>query len=176
MKFAPQLDFSLSPKVRRQRDQMIWALLAVCVLCQVGWNVWRVQGIQDQEQSLRVQQQKLAQASQVREVQVSPQQNQTIQSMRLMLQHLATPWENMLSAVEAASSPAITVESLQPRAAQSMVTLTVNAPDFQAIADFVAALSRQAIFEEVFVQSESVSDTSPTTWQAVIVMKWVASK
>jgi hypothetical protein len=176
MKFAPHLDFSLTPSARRQRDQRFWWLLCAVVLCLVSWNMYRYQEIQDREQSLRLQLQKVSQASQTKVAQISPQQNQTLQSLRLMLQHLSMPWEPMLSALEAASTPVITVESLQPRAAQSAVTLTANAPDFQSLSDLVAALARQPVFDEVFIQSESVSDATPATWQAVIVMKWVASK
>lgn len=176
MKTAPNIDFAISPGARKFRAIRVWLVLGFLLTCQLCWNVWRYQSYSAQKEVLTQAIESSTKEVHSKTKNLNARQTELMKTMEIILGQLSVPWEEMLLAIESSRLPTLTVESLQPRPAQSTVTMTVNATDFQSISEFVTALRHKSVFQDVQVLSESVSDNGPLSWSAVIDMKWGVAK
>lgn len=176
MKSAPRIDFSVSPRARRFHEIRVWLVIGGLFLSQILWNVWRYIKFEHQEEALNFAIERTLQEAHTSELKFTAKQAQVMKSVQIIVSQLSVPWEEMLLAIESSRLPSVVVEKLQPRPSQSIVTMTVSGADFKSISEFVNALRQKAVFQDVQVQSESVSESGAFPWLAVIDMRWIATK
>ena len=167
------LDFAFNRAAAQRRRKAALALLGLLLGVQCGLGVWRYQA-QQERHALAQNQQLQAQNAEFRasNAPLSAAQTQAATRAHAMLAQLAVPWEGLLSAIEAARTPAITIEAVQPQAQEGTLTISANAAQFDAVAGFIARLEQQEFLHNVALVSEAKSDNGAGQLRFTLTAGW----
>lgn len=77
------------------------------------------------------------------------------------LQRLAFPWSELFEGLEAPSNESVVLLEMHPNVERSLVVLTGEAKDFDAIAQYVEELEEQKVFHNVYLASHQVQEQNP---------------
>jgi hypothetical protein len=86
---------------------------------------------------------------------------------------LATPWNELLDAIEQSDMPDIALLGLDPSVKKQQVILTGEAKNLAMILQYINKLAKQANLSQVYLQKHHVNETSnekPVTFS--IIAKW----
>lgn len=78
-----------------------------------------------------------------------------------VLDQINLPWDGLFDAIEHASTKEIALLSLQPNVANRVLRINGEAKDMAKLLDFVEALEREGIFENVHLLSYKVKQDNP---------------
>ena len=107
---------------------------------------------------------------------LSPDQLKAAQAAQAMLNNLGVPWENLLTAIEAARTQKILIDAVQPHAEDGSVAISVKCADFAALAEFIERLTQQGDLHDVTLVSEARPENAINSLQAVVSAKWRSTK
>ena len=173
MKKPPQLDFAKDRAALQRWRQAALSLLGLAVGLQLGLAAWRYQA---HHERLTASQQLNAQTeiagARIANAPPSAAQAQEAARVQAMLAQLAVPWEDLLSAIEAARTQSITIESIQPQAQEGTVSINANAADFSAVAGFIQRLEQQERLQNVTLVSETRPDSSAGLLRFALSAQW----
>ncbi len=172
MKFTPQLDLVLTPERRQAIGYLKGLAVALFLLLFLAIYAWQYQTLSARLASLETQKTMRLQAS-TRVPKVNDSEQKKIGAIRTMTNQLLTPWESLLTAVEQSWSSPLTIVSLSTNSDATTLLITVSAPKFQNIHEFVQVLSEQKMLRYVQLQSEMTQDRKTSEWQAVVQAHWV---
>lgn len=177
MRRAPNLDFSQDRAARRRWRDVLLGVIGLAFGLQLGLAAWRWQALQTAREGLVAQQRQLAGKSARADAAVlSPDQLKAAQAAQAMLNNLGVPWENLLTAIEAARTQKILIDAVQPHAEDGSVTISVKCADFAALAEFIERLTQQGDLHEVMLVSEARPENTANSLQAVVSAKWRSTK
>ncbi len=175
MKQFSELDFALDRAARKQRRQWLLAALGLLVGLQLGAAAWRWQSLADARVALATQQRQSAQQGvHSNKAPLSAEQLKLASSAQAMLDSIGIPWNALFAAIEAARTPRILVESIQPHAQDGTVSISVSGPDFAALDAFLQGLMQQEQLYGVRLESEALADRQGNgqALRAVISANW----
>ena len=173
MKNIPNLDFSIDRAAKLRWRKFGIAVLALGLSLQISINAWRWQNLDSERIRLQSQMQEAVGRTTVDEnSRLTADQRKLAIALHDMLLHLAVPWDEVLTAVEVSRSRAIVLESVQPHPEDNSLVINLRAPGFDEVAGFVELLSRQEIFYDVMISSESLVENEKGYLRAVIGLKW----
>ncbi len=72
---------------------------------------------------------------------------------------LATPWNNLLVAIEAANMPDIALLSLEPSSKKQLVVLTGEAKNLPTVLQYIKQLQQTPMLGQVYLQKHSIDES-----------------
>ena len=176
MKHTPDLDFARDRIAHRRWRLGVISILGLAFGLQMGAAAYRFQSLESTHAAIASQhRQMLANKSQPLTnpgAALSAEQLKSATAAQAMLDSLAVPWEGLLGAIEAASTPRVLVESIQPRAGDGSVSLSVSSADFGGVAEFIHRLTQQERIYGVMLVSEALPENGTGPLRAVIAANW----
>ena len=173
MKKTPQLDFAKDRAALQRWHQAALSLLGLAVGLQFGIAAWRYQ---TQHERLAAVEQKYRQAevanTRSANAPLSAAQAQDAVRAHAMLAQLSVPWEDLLSAIEAARTLPITIEALQPQAQEGTVSISATAADFSEVAGFIQRLEQQEKLHHVVLLTENRPGNSAGMLRFTLSAHW----
>lgn len=172
MKFTEPLDLVLTPERMRMQGYSKRLAVGFGLLVFLATHAWHYHDL-----SGRLASQELLKTAQLQAPKITPTASETelktVAVIRSMTHQLLTPWETLLTAVEQSWAAPLTLVSLTTQPDAAKLLITVSAPKFQHIHDFVQTLSEQRVLRYVQLQSEMTQDRQSSEWQAVVQAHWV---
>ena len=173
----PAIDFARDRGSRRRWHGRLWIIVAILVGVELGALAWRLQSLDAERTALGEQQQRLRVR---RDAPPPPPGKELIQQLtgvRSMLGSLSIPWEDLLSAIEAAKGERIVIESVRPDAKGETLEITLTTGDFGELRAFVGRLGENDFLQAVTLVSESVdlaaaSAGASGTLRATLSARW----
>jgi hypothetical protein len=173
MKYTPVLDFARDRAARQRGKKVIFAALGLIFGLQVGVMAWRFQSLESARSSLDTQLRQLTgKGARTDSTLLTVDQIKATGSAQAMLDSLVVPWDGLLSAIEAARTNRILVDTIQPRTEDGSVSISVSCPDFAGVAEFVQRLAHQELLHDVKLVSETLPDNGGGSLRAVISANW----
>jgi len=176
MKHTPDLDFARDRAAYRRWRIGVIAMIGLAFGLQMGAAAYRFQSLESTHAALASQHRTiLANTSQPLTspgATLSAEQLKSAKAAQTMLDSLAVPWEGLLGAIEAASTPRVLVEAIQPRADDGSVNISVSSADFEGVAEFVRRLTQQERLLGVMLVSETLPENGAGPLRAVITANW----
>ncbi len=170
---APNLDFAIDRALRRRWRKLFFSALGLLVVLQIGLAAWRVQAIEAVRTSLTAQRRQLSGTNASAEVaELSPEKIKSVVGAKAMLDSLSVPWERLLSAVEAARTESIVIETIRPRLDDGSVSITITCTDFPCVAEFIKHLVQQESLSDVMLISETLPEKGAGSLRAIITANW----
>ena len=78
-----------------------------------------------------------------------------------ILDQLNLPWESLFDSIESASTEHIALLSLQPNVGNRTLRISGEARSMSELLDFVEALEREAVFENVHLLNYKIKQDNP---------------
>ena len=173
MKHAPDLDFARDRAARRRWRLLVIATLGLAFGLQMGAAAYRFQSLESARSALKSQHQHmLGNHTPATSAALSAGQTKAAVAAQAMLDSLAIPWEGLLGAIEAASTPRVLVEAIQPRTDDGSVNISVSSVDFGGVAEFIQRLQQQQRLYGVMLASEALPENGAGPLRAVITANW----
>lgn len=121
-------------------------------------NYWstRVERLEKQQQKAAP---RTRAASRVREF--SHEIRKEITQANMILDQINFPWETLFDSIESAATEEIALLSLQPNVSNRTLRISGEAKDMSELLDFVEALEREKIFENVHLLNYKVKQENP---------------
>lgn len=177
MNRAPELDFALDRAQRRRWRHVAFAAIGLLLGLQIGISAWRFQSLQANRVLLEMQYRQLTnKTGRAAKTSLSPENAKVSVAVQLMLDSLAVPWDELLSAIEVSRTKAILVDAIQPKAEDGSVNISIISPGFSEIAEFIRQLAQHDQLQDVMLVSESLPDNSAGSIRAVINARWQKAK
>lgn len=82
-----------------------------------------------------------------------------ISAVQAAMAELALPWEALFTALEQTRSPQVKLLSIEPNAKQHKLRITAQAPESQAMLDYVQLLEQQAMLKDVLLRQHERDET-----------------
>lgn len=122
-------------------------------------NYWstRVERLEKQQQQKAAPRTRAA--SRVREF--SHEIRKEITQANMILDQINLPWEMLFDSIESAATEEIALLSLQPSVSNRTLRISGEAKDMSELLDFVEALEREKIFENVHLLNYKVKQENP---------------
>ena len=176
MKHLADLDFALSRAQRQRRRQLVFGVVALVFGVQLGAAAWRMQSLETERTALQARQRHLEGAgARSKNMALTAEQTKLAGSAQTMLNGLVVPWDSLLQAIEAARPARMVVEVITPHAADGVVSISVNSPDFASVAAFVQSLMQQEALYGVMLASETTPDNGGAL-KAVVTAHWITAR
>ena len=170
---VPDLNFARNRATGRRWRNIFLTLLCLAFGLQFGAAAWRWQAVDSKRADLESQHQQLPKKSgRTDSVDLPADQLKAALAAQAMLNSLAVPWEELLSAIEAARTQKILIDAVQPHAEDGSVVISVKCADFAAVAEFIERLAQQGTLQDVMLVSEARPENATSSLQAVISAKW----
>lgn len=177
MKRTPDLDFALDRAAHQRWKKIFFVVLGLGFGLQIGIAAWRLQSLESARAALDSQYRTLTdKSSHFASTRLSAEQIKTAVAAQSMLENLTAPWENLLGAVEAASTKRVLVDAIQPRTQESSVSISVSSADFAGLAEFIQRLAEQEFLHDVMLVSETLPESGGGSLRAVINANWRQKK
>lgn len=121
-------------------------------------NYWssRVERLEKQQQQKNAPR---SRSTRVREF--SQEIRKEIAQANTILGQLNLPWEALFDAIESASTEHIALLSLQPNVGNRMLRISGEARNMSELLDFVEALERESVFENVHLLNYKIKQDNP---------------
>lgn len=176
MKHAPNLDFTRNRAAAQRWKKAFLAVLGLVAGVQIGVAAWRLQTMETQRSALDAQYRQLA-GKDLRNggTVLTADQMKAAGGARAMLDSLAVPWEGLLSAIEAARTQRVLIDTIQPHSDDGSLSINVSCADFAGVAEFIARLGQQELLQDVMLVSEALPDNGGAL-RAVISANWRKAK
>lgn len=150
----PQIDYSIL---------LIGVLILAGVLLQYRHITEEVNYWSNRVERLEKQQQQKAtprtRSTRVREF--SQEIRKEITQANTVLDQINLPWEALFDSIESASTEHIALLSLQPNVANRMLRINGEARSMSELLDFVEALERELVFENVHLLNYKIKQDNP---------------
>ncbi len=173
MKPVPKLDFAFDRASRRRWRRAVFALLGLAFGLQMGIAAWRFQSIEGARMAMDSQQrQLLGKNTRNKDGALSDAQRNAALGAQAMINSLSVPWESLLGAIEAARTNRVVIDTIQPRAQDGSVSISMSCPDFASVAEFIGRLSRQDVLYGVTLVSEALPESGAGPLRVVISANW----
>ena len=152
---APQLDFALL---------LFGFLIVVVIYFQFRYQVEEINFWSNRVERMEKQQQQKASprtraTSRIREF--SQEIEKEITQANAILDQLNLPWEMLFDSIEHAATEDIALLSLQPNFTNRSLRLSGEAKSMAELLDFVEALERELVFENVHLLNYKIKQESP---------------
>lgn len=176
MKHAPNLDFARNRAAAQRWKMAFLATLGLVAGVQIGVAAWRLQTMEAERSTLDSQHRQLA-GKNLRSgsTPLTADQMKAAGGAQAMLASLAVPWEGLLSAIEAARTQRILIDTIQPHSDDGSLTINISCVDFAGVAEFIARLGQQELLQDVMLVSETLPDNGGAL-RAVISANWRKAK
>lgn len=173
MNRAPNLDFARDRRRSASWRQALYAGLAFAFSVQLGVGVWQFQALHSEQAVLKDQMRQLGSRSKVSTAaQWSADDAKLGLSLQAMLSALAIPWDTLLGAIEAARLQPVVIFSVLPKAEDGTVVISLGAPDFASVANFMERLAKQDALSDISLVSEAEPENAKGTLRAVVSARW----
>ncbi|MFW5450508.1 MAG: hypothetical protein ACKE9I_02815 [Methylophagaceae bacterium] len=168
------LDFSKQKQRRRQQSNLILVTILILIAFGLVLEHQRIKtSIIEIEDSMVVSQQRRP----VIQAQATAQDIKDLKSAKLLQAKLNFPWQGLLSSLEMVKkiSPKISLMTIQPNPNKGEVLIAAEAANLQIMLDFVDALAKQTVFNDVLLvnqrrlglgSKQGLSFTVKIRWQA----------
>jgi len=161
---AARLELEL---IKSTSAMSLWTWQGVAVLIVGGalavftWLAY--QSLQSQNEAAQTQLQALQQSRQkpvlvqavVMAQKINPEQ---LQVLKLTASELATPWNELFSALEKSSMNDVAILGIQPDSKKQQVIISGEAKNYPSILAYIDKLSKQPMLADVYLQKHAVND------------------
>ena len=175
MSLKLNLDFIEKPALSRANWLNISILLSSLFLLVLTWQSFQNQQIKLADTSLHIKQlsQQTLPKSQPNKKSVAVMTADETKQLLDAVNMLATPWDNLLVAIEAANMPDIALLSLEPNSKKQLVVLTGEAKNLPVVLQYIKRLQQTPMLAQVYLQKHNIeeSDTSKPV-RFSLLAKW----
>ena len=160
----PRMRLEFAPAARRMAGSGVaWLALSMALLIAVGAQ-WTLAWFDNARQARAIAEAQgrptASPAVAPRAARADPAELARVQLVRQTSQSLATPWADLLAALEAAPAT-VALLSIEPSAAKRSVALTAEAADAKGMIDYLRALQADSRLSEVVLVSHQLLVQAP---------------